>query len=136
MVIFFYGFCRMDKVYTYSVHWGGIVHIQERVNYPQWMGNLPILQIYPILQNSSMLQIHPRYNSPMLQIRPHRKFIHIEIHPHHNSPTPQFAHVAIHPYCKIHPRCKFVHITIHPCAERSEERRVGKECRSRWSPYH
>src|SRR5258705_3573711 len=24
---------------------------------------------------------------------------------------------------------------IHPVA-RSEERRVGKECRSRWSPYH
>src|SRR3712207_7336952 len=23
-----------------------------------------------------------------------------------------------------------------PVAERSEERRVGKECRSRWSPYH
>jgi len=23
-----------------------------------------------------------------------------------------------------------------PEAERSEERRVGKECRSRWSPYH
>src|ERR1043166_9639384 len=22
------------------------------------------------------------------------------------------------------------------CDERSEERRVGKECRSRWSPYH
>ena len=22
------------------------------------------------------------------------------------------------------------------CYERSEERRVGKECRSRWSPYH
>ena len=22
------------------------------------------------------------------------------------------------------------------CIERSEERRVGKECRSRWSPYH
>src|SRR2546422_11708593 len=22
------------------------------------------------------------------------------------------------------------------CQERSEERRVGKECRSRWSPYH
>ena len=22
------------------------------------------------------------------------------------------------------------------CACRSEERRVGKECRSRWSPYH
>src|SRR3989475_10986126 len=24
----------------------------------------------------------------------------------------------------------------HHAAERSEERRVGKECRSRWSPYH
>src|SRR2546422_6140062 len=24
----------------------------------------------------------------------------------------------------------------HPALERSEERRVGKECRSRWSPYH
>ena len=23
-----------------------------------------------------------------------------------------------------------------PAAYRSEERRVGKECRSRWSPYH
>ena len=23
-----------------------------------------------------------------------------------------------------------------PETERSEERRVGKECRSRWSPYH
>src|SRR3712207_4228706 len=24
----------------------------------------------------------------------------------------------------------------HPATSRSEERRVGKECRSRWSPYH
>ena len=24
----------------------------------------------------------------------------------------------------------------HLAGERSEERRVGKECRSRWSPYH
>ena len=27
-------------------------------------------------------------------------------------------------------------ILIKHVAERSEERRVGKECRSRWSPYH
>ena len=26
--------------------------------------------------------------------------------------------------------------TINPKRSRSEERRVGKECRSRWSPYH
>src|SRR5260370_14995280 len=30
-----------------------------------------------------------------------------------------------------HPECGFVCIL-----SRSEERRVGKECRSRWSPYH
>ena len=28
----------------------------------------------------------------------------------------------------------FLHTAMHP--SRSEERRVGKECRSRWSPYH
>ena len=27
-------------------------------------------------------------------------------------------------------------ISSTPLAIRSEERRVGKECRSRWSPYH
>ena len=31
----------------------------------------------------------------------------------------------------------FVHFFLHFCdVLRSEERRVGKECRSRWSPYH
>ena len=27
-------------------------------------------------------------------------------------------------------------LSIHQNIDRSEERRVGKECRSRWSPYH
>ena len=27
-------------------------------------------------------------------------------------------------------------LTMRADANRSEERRVGKECRSRWSPYH
>ena len=27
-------------------------------------------------------------------------------------------------------------ICLHRLKNRSEERRVGKECRSRWSPYH
>ena len=32
----------------------------------------------------------------------------------------------------------FMPLTVRLCAyvNRSEERRVGKECRSRWSPYH
>src|SRR3712207_7000204 len=28
------------------------------------------------------------------------------------------------------------HLGVPPARLRSEERRVGKECRSRWSPYH
>ena len=33
---------------------------------------------------------------------------------------------------------KYKDFKFHPCMPyaRSEERRVGKECRSRWSPYH
>src|SRR3989442_7558166 len=31
---------------------------------------------------------------------------------------------------------KPLHATVLAVADRSEERRVGKECRSRWSPYH
>ena len=27
-------------------------------------------------------------------------------------------------------------VNVHFTGGRSEERRVGKECRSRWSPYH
>ena len=27
-------------------------------------------------------------------------------------------------------------VKAHRLSDRSEERRVGKECRSRWSPYH
>ena len=27
-------------------------------------------------------------------------------------------------------------VTVNVVQQRSEERRVGKECRSRWSPYH
>ena len=27
-------------------------------------------------------------------------------------------------------------LAVHYLEKRSEERRVGKECRSRWSPYH
>ena len=38
----------------------------------------------------------------------------------------------LHPHRKPCTTCK----DICPYGERSEERRVGKECRSRWSPYH
>ena len=34
------------------------------------------------------------------------------------------------------PTNKKFHCYLNPERKRSEERRVGKECRSRWSPYH
>src|ERR1035438_10550273 len=37
----------------------------------------------------------------------------------------------------VHDPEGLAHVVIcHDDADRSEERRVGKECRSRWSPYH
>jgi len=36
----------------------------------------------------------------------------------------------------ITPVMTTVHQHLHTTQSRSEERRVGKECRSRWSPYH
>src|SRR3712207_9214026 len=36
----------------------------------------------------------------------------------------------------ISPQTEVQRATSAPVVERSEERRVGKECRSRWSPYH
>src|ERR1039458_424910 len=32
--------------------------------------------------------------------------------------------------------CSCIRLRTNTCSWRSEERRVGKECRSRWSPYH
>ena len=32
--------------------------------------------------------------------------------------------------------CQMAYLQQYPDKCRSEERRVGKECRSRWSPYH
>ena len=42
-------------------------------------------------------------------------------------------HRAYAYWCK---NCQTYHYAEFPAEVRSEERRVGKECRSRWSPYH
>src|SRR5258707_8722816 len=43
------------------------------------------------------------------------------------GPEPQGGQLALADHAIAH---------AHPAEYRSEERRVGKECRSRWSPYH
>ena len=45
--------------------------------------------------------------------------------PHHH---PTFKAIKI--------LCVNIDMTVYRMGRRSEERRVGKECRSRWSPYH
>src|SRR5690625_7796924 len=44
--------------------------------------------------------------------------------------------VGFHHGCSSACRCEPVNAQLLPVPLRSEERRVGKECRSRWSPYH
>src|SRR5712692_10071692 len=66
-------------------------------------------------------------------------------HIHELARTAVTLHLAVRPSpCCIQPLAAQVTIapllagchTPAPIAPRSEERRVGKECRSRWSPYH
>src|SRR5690606_40646034 len=60
-----------------------------------------------------------------------------------SSPRPRRSHLGPYPACADHNvACGGVHRPATACADvrtasasRSEERRVGKECRSRWSPH-
>src|SRR5882757_4199920 len=53
-----------------------------------------------------------------------------------HSGSPQQSHNS-HPLHQNYHSRRNLQTVYGPCLEvRSEERRVGKECRSRWSPYH
>src|SRR2546423_2878824 len=65
------------------------------------------------------------------------------------APATTFAHLDAYVYLERKIAVKAIFPAVDPLAstsriltpavvgeERSEERRVGKECRSRWSPYH
>ena len=47
---------------------------------------------------------------------------------------PDYGHQI--PHYKVFSRICFSNAATGSLLQRSEERRVGKECRSRWSPYH
>src|SRR5258707_15772401 len=49
--------------------------------------------------------------------------------------TDSFAHIRRRGICKSNDQ-NLIERGAGLLFERSEERRVGKECRSRWSPYH
>src|SRR4029434_6048880 len=54
----------------------------------------------------------------------------------HTSSTNATYIIANFILCTIHLHIQCYHAMQGHCIIRSEERRVGKECRSRWSPYH
>ena len=57
--------------------------------------------------------------------------------PHNRAENGDFAKTVLMPGDPL--RAKFIAETFLEdprLVTRSEERRVGKECRSRWSPYH
>src|SRR5258708_36679557 len=65
-----------------------------------------------------------RYSDPgLVQQPPHRQMNH--------ALAKSFAGIGIQSACRIQ-----VFREMRSLEFRSEERRVGKECRSRWSPYH
>ena len=75
-------------------------------------------------------------------------FVHVsDFKPHNGNSIVSLWHDKLgHPYfkivqtfmslCKLSKFNKILPDFVVKLVVRSEERRVGKECRSRWSPYH
>src|SRR2546430_3182853 len=62
-------------------------------------------------------------------------------HESEESPVPKSSSATPHPSPRSRrinasARTRFATVAFSVSSKRSEERRVGKECRSRWSPYH
>ena len=53
----------------------------------------------------------------------------------HELPSLDYSFDALEPHIDAQ-TMEIHHDRHHATYVRSEERRVGKECRSRWSPYH
>src|SRR5690606_39287225 len=53
-----------------------------------------------------------------------------------NPPAVQATMQLVEQPAALHPLIRLAAYARLKGARRSEERRVGKECRSRWSPYH
>ena len=52
------------------------------------------------------------------------------------SSVNSFGSTAMAGYTAANNLFGFLYVSVNSVTQRSEERRVGKECRSRWSPYH
>ena len=78
-----------------------------------------------------------RRTPPAIQKCPFRSFCNAKLQralvlPFHRNTAPFVLAEPLQLYTNAHSAA----FAVQNCSERSEERRVGKECRSRWSPYH
>src|SRR3712207_1709304 len=84
------------------------------------------------LQNSRRSELVPKMVEFLYEKMQRRGYLHREIERLVNQDRNIFASLLL---CMGEADVMITGIT-RPYAQRSEERRVGKECRSRWSPYH
>ena len=111
-----------------------LIYLSQRLSVEEPQGSIPGLfsftlpkwtrpDIWPSIRWSTFYNmiIIPRFISPA-QITP--------VNSRQTFPI-QHLYIYTHTHTYIY---TYTQISESPC--RSEERRVGKECRSRWSPYH
>ena len=111
-----------------EAHEQGIIHFHDADYFAQHMHNCDLVNLEDMLQNGTVI-------SGTLIEKPH------SFSTACNIATQIIAQVASCQYggqsISLTHLAPFVEISRQKIrSQRSEERRVGKECRSRWSPYH
>src|SRR5690554_1735269 len=94
-------------------------------NIDQWLFEYTEGNLSPVQESQLMdfISLHPELMSEL------KSWQQAKVTP---KPTPAFSTDAL-----VKPMPFYLHpVIIVAIGLRSEERRVGKECRSRWSPYH
>ena len=72
-------------------------------------------------------------NKELLNLQNEKEILEVQMESNNRSDLVRFGMRDPDEAIKI---CALPGLEVEELAERSEERRVGKECRSRWSPYH
>ena len=97
-----------------SMAWIDVAKAYDSVDHG-WLSEMFTLHRFPIWFAKVMEKLANSWNTRMLPKRPKAKR--------------SLLQYVLRKDCRKVMRCVL-------CCSRSEERRVGKECRSRWSPYH
>src|SRR2546428_10964899 len=134
----------INRVYTHNPLGPGLLKGSGQLLYPYPAA----LRLAPPLNAAHIEPVSKRLAG--LVVRAETKNIAVRVFEVHFARAPgivrrRMAHACSFGKQFIVQRVDIVHSNPHPASwialiahrkERSEERRVGKECRSRWSPYH